>query len=120
MGCRFPKAYCDGIAAHACRYAQAGTPTLKVETAYDAAARTYTISAAQSTPATPGQAQKDPVPIPLAVGLLRKDGSELPLTLQVGDRCQAHLVAPWLLFSKRNPVAACRPATAGRTQATPL
>ncbi len=64
-----------------------------METAYDAAARTYTITATQSTPATPGQAQKDPVPIPLAVGLLRQDGSELPLTLQVGRR-QAHLEAP--------------------------
>lgn len=69
---------------HACRrYAQAGTPNLKVATSYDAAARTYTITATQSTPSTPGQAQKGPVPIPLAVGLLARDGTDLPLTLQV-------------------------------------
>ena len=53
-------------------------------TEYSAAARTYTITASQSTPGTPGQAQKGAVPIPLAVGLLQRDGTELSLTLQVG------------------------------------
>jgi aminopeptidase N len=54
-----------------------------VATEYNAAARTYTITASQSTPPTPGQPEKGPVPIPLAVGLLQKDGTELPLRLQV-------------------------------------
>ncbi|BDA49167.1 Aminopeptidase N [Coccomyxa sp. Obi] len=65
-------------------YKQAGTPHVKVAASYNAAARTYTIKASQHTPATPGQTEKGPVPIPLAVGLLGHDGSELPLTLQ-GD-----------------------------------
>lgn len=66
------------------RYAQAGTPELTVETCYNKAARTFTIKASQSTPPTPGQPEKGPVPIPLAVGLLTSAGVELPLTLQVG------------------------------------
>ena len=67
---------------HVVRYKQAGTPHVKVAASYNAAARTYTIKASQHTPVTPGQTEKGPVPIPLAVGLLGHDGSELPLTLQ--------------------------------------
>lgn len=59
---------------------------MKVAASYNAAARTYTIKATQHTPATPGQTEKGPVPIPLAVGLLGHDGSELPLTLQARVR----------------------------------
>ncbi len=64
-------------------YGQAGTPRLKVSQAYDAAARTLTLTASQSTPATPGQPAEGKVPvlIPIAVGLLGADGADLPLTL---------------------------------------
>ena len=65
-------------------YEQAGTPHLKVETAYDASARTFTIKASQHTPPSPGQAQKGPVPIPIAIGLLAADGTEIELTMKVG------------------------------------
>ena len=37
----------------------------------------------QHTPPTPGQAKKEPVLIPLTVGLLGPDGNEMPLKLQV-------------------------------------
>ena len=57
---------------------------MRVATEYDAAGRTYTVRASQSTPPTPGQAEKGPVPIPIAVGLLGADGQELPLHLKVG------------------------------------
>ncbi|KAK9785425.1 hypothetical protein WJX73_000376 [Symbiochloris irregularis] len=63
-------------------YQQAGTPAVKVSTSYNASARTYTVKASQSTPATPGQSHKDPVLIPLAVGLLGKSGQPLALHLQ--------------------------------------
>jgi len=71
----------SGVAAW---YGQAGTPRLTVSTAYDAAKRTFTIRARQATPATPGQAEKGPVMIPLRVGLLGPDGADLPLTLAEG------------------------------------
>jgi hypothetical protein len=66
-----------------CRYAQAGTPQVKLSTNYDSAARTFAIKASQSTPPTPGQESKSPILIPLKVALLGADGSHLPLHLKV-------------------------------------
>ena len=62
-------------------YSQAGTPRLAVDGAYDAGARSYTLSVTQSTPPTPGQSEKKPLHIPLAMALLDEDGRELPLQL---------------------------------------
>jgi aminopeptidase N len=62
-------------------YHQAGTPRLHVSGRYDAARREYVLDVAQSCPATPGQSQKEPLHIPLAIGLLGADGRELPLRL---------------------------------------
>ncbi|PWV63449.1 aminopeptidase N [Plasticicumulans acidivorans] len=62
-------------------YRQAGTPTLKARGEYDAAQRRYTLHLAQSCPPTPEAADKEPFLIPVAVGLLDRDGSELPLRL---------------------------------------
>jgi aminopeptidase N len=62
-------------------YAQAGTPIVAVKGRYDAAARAYTLDVRQRTAPTPGQPQKLPFHIPLAVGLLGPDGADLPLTL---------------------------------------
>ncbi|HEY5862945.1 MAG TPA: aminopeptidase N [Casimicrobiaceae bacterium] len=62
-------------------YSQAGTPVVSVAGHYDAKARTYTLDVAQRTPPTPGQPVKAPFHIPLAVGLLGRDGRDLPLTL---------------------------------------
>ncbi|CAN7512313.1 aminopeptidase N [Bosea sp. LjRoot237] len=66
--------------AHFARwYEQAGTPTLVASGRYDAQAKSYTLQLAQSTPATPGQSDKQPVVIPVALGLVGK-GGDLPLT----------------------------------------
>ena len=62
-------------------YAQAGTPDLKVEGRYDAAARRYTMTVDQSLRPTPGQPDKKPMHIPLSVGLLDGAGRDLPLKL---------------------------------------
>jgi aminopeptidase N len=62
-------------------YAQAGTPIVSVQGRYDALARAYTLDVRQRTAPTPGQPHKLPFHIPLAVGLLGPDGSDLPLTL---------------------------------------
>ncbi|HSR36182.1 MAG TPA: aminopeptidase N, partial [Desulfurivibrionaceae bacterium] len=60
-------------------YTQAGTPTVRVTAAYDAASQRYSLTLAQSCPATPGQPAKAPLHIPVVVGLLDGQGRELPL-----------------------------------------
>ncbi|PWC30194.1 aminopeptidase N [Teichococcus aestuarii] len=56
-------------------YAQAGTPELRVWEAFEAGR--YTLTLSQSTPPTPGQPDKQPVPIPVAMGLIGPDGAAL-------------------------------------------
>jgi len=63
-------------------YDQAGTPRLKIEGRYDGADKIYTLTVAQSCPPTPGQEEKLPYHIPLALGLLGPDGRDLPLQLE--------------------------------------
>jgi len=60
-------------------YAQAGTPVVSAAGQYDAAARRYTLTLRQNTPPTPGQKDKMPMHIPLAVGLLDPEGNDVPL-----------------------------------------
>jgi aminopeptidase N len=62
-------------------YSQAGTPELKVAPHYDSRARTYRLDIVQTTPPTPGQPAKEPMVIPLAVGLVGAGGRDLPLLL---------------------------------------
>ncbi|WP_170508830.1 aminopeptidase N [Ruegeria arenilitoris] len=56
-------------------YSQSGTPRVKVEE--DWADGTYTLTLSQSTPPTPGQPEKLPQMIPVAVGLLGPNGDEV-------------------------------------------
>jgi aminopeptidase N len=58
-------------------YGQAGTPEVTAEDSYDAAARRYTLTLRQRTPATPGQPEKAPLPIPVAAGLLDANGQQI-------------------------------------------
>lgn len=62
-------------------YSQAGTPRLQVSEAYDAAAKTYTLTFRQSCPATPGQTEKLPFVIPVELGLIGSQGQALSLQL---------------------------------------
>ena len=68
-------------------YSQAGTPELTVRGEYDAGARTFSLQVSQSCPPTPGQPEKEPLVIPLAMGLLGEAGN-LRLQLQ-GEAAQA-------------------------------
>jgi aminopeptidase N len=63
-------------------YDQAGTPTLEARGHYDPATKRYTLTVRQSLPTTPGQPDKQPMHIPLALGLLDAAGRELPLQLE--------------------------------------
>jgi aminopeptidase N len=58
-------------------YSQAGTPRLTVADQYDGATGRYTLMVRQSCPPTPGQPHKLPFHLPLAMGLLAEDGTEL-------------------------------------------
>ena len=55
-------------------YSQAGTPMVSLDAHYDAQAKTLELSLGQSTAPTPGQPDKQPLPIPIRLGLLDADG----------------------------------------------
>lgn len=65
-------------------YSQAGTPVVHCEEQYDAAQGTLQLRLQQQTPATPGQAEKQPLHIPVAIGLLADDGQNVAVQL-AGD-----------------------------------
>jgi aminopeptidase N len=62
-------------------YGQAGTPSLAIQRHWDGEAGSLSLQVRQSTPATPGQPHKDPLVIPLAMGLVSQGGDPLPLRL---------------------------------------
>ncbi|GKU95244.1 hypothetical protein SLEP1_g8625 [Rubroshorea leprosula] len=61
-------------------YSQAGTPVVKVTSSYNAEAHTYSLKFSQEVPPTPGQPVKEPMFIPVAVGLLDSSGKDMPLS----------------------------------------
>jgi aminopeptidase N len=65
-------------------YAQAGTPEVTVRGRYDADSQTLRLEVTQEIPPTPGQPVKEPVVIPLAIGLLGADGRDMSLSLDDG------------------------------------
>ena len=65
-------------------YSQAGTPEIVATGGYDAGAKSYRLDVAQTVPATPGQPSKEPMVIPLAIGLVGRDGRDLALKLGDG------------------------------------
>ncbi|HEX9174400.1 MAG TPA: aminopeptidase N [Telluria sp.] len=62
-------------------YSQAGTPVVRAESRYDQGTQTYELRLVQSCPPTPGQADKLPFHIPVAVGLLDAGGADMALTV---------------------------------------
>ncbi|MBI1866868.1 MAG: aminopeptidase N [Methylocystis sp.] len=66
-------------------YAQAGTPLVTVDGVYDAATKTFALTLEQSTPPTPGQPEKQPLLIPIALALIGENGQELELTAREGE-----------------------------------
>src|SRR6266567_45056 len=62
-------------------YEQAGTPEITVEDRWDKSKKSYELTIAQKVPATPGQPEKSPMLIPLAMSLLGPNGAELPSRL---------------------------------------
>ncbi|KAJ8490444.1 hypothetical protein OPV22_012165 [Ensete ventricosum] len=69
-------------------YSQAGTPQVKVTSSYDPDARMYSLNFSQEVPPTPGQPVKEPMFIPIALGLLDSSGKDMPLTSVYHDGVQ--------------------------------
>ena len=82
----FVRAIGDGAGQDLSRYLawyrQAGTPTVEVARRFDPATGTLTLELSQKVPPTPGQPDKEPMPIPIRLGLIgRASHRLLPLQL---------------------------------------
>ncbi|MFZ5670983.1 MAG: aminopeptidase N [Pseudomonadota bacterium] len=78
-------------------YEQAGTPTVSLSTAWDAAAGEIAITLRQATAPTPGQPDKKPLPLPVRLGLLHDDGRPMgveTLVILEGAETTVRLPAP--------------------------
>lgn len=75
-------------------YSQAGTPRVTVQTEYDALGAIYKVTLTQSCAPTPGQEQKQPFVIPVALGLLDADGRELTSGMHVLTEASETLTFP--------------------------
>ena len=62
-------------------YSTPGTPLVSARGTYDPAARTYVLEVAQRTPASSGAREPSPLHVPLALGLVAADGTDMPLRL---------------------------------------
>ncbi|MGD9540227.1 aminopeptidase N [Methylocystis sp.] len=60
-------------------YSQAGTPVVTTSGDYDATAKTFALKFRQETAPTPGQSEKKPVVIPIALALFGENGQKLDL-----------------------------------------
>jgi aminopeptidase N len=77
-------------------YSQAGTPRVTAAAEFDAQGRMYKLRLSQSCPATPGQEEKQPFVIPIELGLLAPDGSELTTGTHVLTQASETLSFPGL------------------------
>ena len=69
-------------------YSQAGTPEVTANGKYDAATKTYRLDLTQSLAPTPGQKIKEPMVIPLALGLVGRDGKDATLHAKGNTRIE--------------------------------
>ncbi|MEX2525682.1 MAG: aminopeptidase N [Gammaproteobacteria bacterium] len=80
-------------------YSQAGTPRLEVTEDYDAEEQVYTLNVRQELKPTPGQKEKQPMHIPLVLGLIDDNGDALTpvidtdadVTMQTETQALVHL-----------------------------
>ncbi|MBM3516105.1 MAG: aminopeptidase N, partial [Alphaproteobacteria bacterium] len=86
-------------------YRQSGTPVIEARGAYDAAARRYSLTLSQSLAPTSGQSAKQPMHMPISVGLIGRDGSDI-----AGSARTLELRAPSETFVFDNVPAAPLPS----------
>ncbi|WP_350333416.1 aminopeptidase N [Coralliovum pocilloporae] len=76
-------------------YSQAGTPELIVSTDWDFSSGLFGITIEQSCPPTPGQPVKQPLHIPVRLGLLNEHGADMPISALIhegGDHLQGDVL----------------------------
>ncbi|MFN0218094.1 MAG: aminopeptidase N [Hyphomicrobium sp.] len=74
-------------------YSQAGTPELVCDFKYDRAKKSAELTIVQSLKATPGQQKKQPLFIPVRVGLLQANGKEIDVELDSGEQIRPSVLA---------------------------
>ncbi|MEB3184742.1 MAG: aminopeptidase N, partial [Cyanobacteriota bacterium] len=74
-------------------YTQAGTPVLHIQRHWDGDNGVLELQIRQSTPPTPGQQQKQPLVLPLVIGLIDQAGWPLPVQLEGESQAQAQQAA---------------------------
>lgn len=75
-------------------FEQAGTPTLEIESHWDAAHGKLYLIVEQTTPPTPGQLHKAPLHMPFPIAFFDREGNECPLQIETKDgvaRCETPL-----------------------------
>ncbi|MGZ3634171.1 MAG: aminopeptidase N, partial [Parachlamydiaceae bacterium] len=72
-------------------YSQAGTPIVEIDSQYDANKKTLSLCVKQRCEPTADNSEKEPFHFPLALGLLGKDGHDLPLQI-AGKRLSQSLI----------------------------
>ncbi len=73
-------------------YSQAGTPRVRLDSDYDEAAKTLTLTLTQSCPPTPSQTEKEPFLIPVAVGLMDHNGKDMVLANDDGSKTTTRML----------------------------
>ena len=74
-------------------YSQAGTPVVRAAGHYDDKSKTYTLTLEQELSPTPGQQDKQPMHIPVAVGLVgQKTGSDLSISIDDSRQQKTHIL----------------------------
>ena len=80
-------------------YSQAGTPRVTARGIWKPEKKNYVLHLTQTTLPTPGQALKQPLLMPIAVGLIGPDGEDLPLKLE-DESEEASVSTKVLVFGK--------------------
>ena len=73
-------------------YSQAGTPEVTCSQQYNQTTREYSLTLQQSCPLTPDQSDKKPFLIPVSMGLLDKDGLDIPLQPKEPQKQVGHVL----------------------------
>ena len=95
---QFVKCFADASGARPCRSSCAGTrrPARRRcsrHGTYDAAAKTYTLDLTQAMPPTPGQPVKEPMVIPLTLGLVGRRRRRSAARRSAASRSQRDVIA---------------------------
>ncbi len=73
-------------------YEQAGTPLISLKEKYDAKRHTYELTVSQKVKRRKGQESKQPLHVPLHIGVLQKNGKEISKTLELKKTTQVFII----------------------------